>query len=248
MLYLCEIQLAIRIILKNGVSKDGTKHRPDRNLRVYLSSLLEDNNLKQLITARPDALIGIISYMKTNYTGSCTQNAQSNIILQNLFIDSCYDKTAIFSKLKFIRDINIDTCPYCNRGYIYSLSKTNKVKPEIDHFYPKTIYPFLGMSFYNLIPSCSICNGLDVKAQNDPIKKGLINPYMLLPTNFLFSYEPVSSTIISSLLDKNSIKIKLVNNISGHLKMFKLSELYNLHCDHVQELIFKSKIQYSQTY
>jgi hypothetical protein len=242
------LQVRIKNILKNGASKNSTSYKPDPNLRIYLKSLLKDENLKPLIVARPDALPAIIAYMKRNFPNSLVKDEPENIILENLFIKSCYDKTTVFSKFNFIRNINIDTCPYCNRGYIYSLSQKNKIKPEIDHFFPKTIYPFLGLSYYNLIPSCSICNGLEVKSQNDPIKRGLVNPYLVLSSDFLFSYEPLSSTIISSLLDKNSIKIKLVNNISGHLKVFKLAELYQQHADHVLELIFKSKIQYSQTY
>ena len=28
----------------------------------------------------------------------------------------------------------------------------------MDHFYPKSLYPFLALSLYNFIPSCQICN------------------------------------------------------------------------------------------
>lgn len=235
-------------ILKNGINKNSGLITADQDLKVFLRSLLNDENLKQLITARADALPGIIAYVKNFCPNAVVTDHPSNIILQNLFIKSCYDATALFSKLDFIRNINIDTCPYCNRGYIYSLSKADKIKPEIDHFYPKTIYPFLGISYYNLIPSCSLCNGLEVKGQQDPIKKGLFNPYLIQSSDFVFSYNPLSSKIISSLLDKSSIEVKLIKNIEGHLKVFKLDELYGMHGDHVLELIYKSKIKYSQTY
>ncbi|TCL67476.1 hypothetical protein EV196_10232 [Mariniflexile fucanivorans] len=48
------------------------------------------------------------------------------------------------------------------------------IKPELDHYYPKSLYPYFGVSFYNLIPSCQSCNGLGVKGENDPfsIKMG----------------------------------------------------------------------------
>lgn len=104
------------------------------------------------------------------------------------------------------------------------------------------------MSFYNLIPSCQTCNGFGAKEEKDPLEEGLINPYLLKSSDFSFTYEPVSAGIISSLLDKNSVKVKIVKNIPGHLNVFKLTELYEQHADHVVELIVKSKIKYSETY
>lgn len=242
------LQARIKKILKNGVTKNKTKYFPNNDLKAYLNYLLIDDNLKQLIIARPESMTGIISFTKSRYGGFLTKSHPSNIILYNLFVKSCYDDTTIFSKHNFIRTMDIDTCPYCNRSYIYYLSKNKEIKPEIDHFFPKSKYPFLAMSFYNLVPSCQTCNGFGAKEEKDPLIKGLINPYLLKNSDFSFTFEPVSSRIISTLLDKNSIKVKIIKNIPGHLDVFKLKELYELHSDHVVELIFKSKIKYSDTY
>ena len=242
------LQTRIKKILKNGVVKSKTKYFPNNDLKTYLNYLLIDDNLKQLIIARPESITGIISFNKSRYGGFLTKSHSSNIILNNLFVKSCYDDTKVFSKHDFIKNIDIDTCPYCNRSYIYYLSKNKEIKPEIDHFFPKSKYPFLAMSFYNLIPSCQTCNGFGAKEEKDPLIEGLINPYLLKNSDFLFTFEPVSSRIISTLLDKNSIKVKIIKNIPGHLDVFKLKELYELHSDHVVELIFKSKIKYSDTY
>lgn len=242
------LQTRIKKILKNGVVKSKTKYFPNNDLKTYLNYLLIDDNLKQLIIARPESITGIISFNKSRYGGFLTKSHSSNIILNNLFVKSCYDDTKVFSKHDFIKNIDIDTCPYCNRSYIYYLSKNKEIKPEIDHFFPKSKYPFLAMSFYNLIPSCQTCNGFGAKEEKDPLIEGLINPYLLKNSDFSFTFEPVSSRIISTLLDKNSIKVKIIKNIPGHLDVFKLKELYELHSDHVVELIFKSKIKYSDTY
>lgn len=242
------LQGRIKKILKNGVTKSKTKYFPNNDLKAYLNYLLIDDNLKQLIIARPEAITGVISFTKSRYGGFLTKSHPSNIILNNLFVKSCYDDTKVFSKYDFIRTIDIDTCPYCNRSYIYYLSKNKKIKPEIDHFFPKSKYPFLAMSFYNLIPSCQTCNGFGAKEEKDPLKEDLINPYLLKNSDFSFTFEPVSSRIISTLLDKNSVKVKIIKNIPGHLEVFKLKDLYELHSDHVVELIFKSKIKYSDTY
>ena len=64
--------------------------------------------------------------------------------------------------------LNVKVCPYCNREYtfhfIYDKMKNGeaiqkkKVLYDFDHFITKGDYPYLALSFFNLVPSCSICN------------------------------------------------------------------------------------------
>ncbi|WP_435522677.1 HNH endonuclease [Chryseobacterium indoltheticum] len=61
--------------------------------------------------------------------------------------------------------MNVRVCPYCNHNYIFTLNvaeskSENKItsKPHFDHYLPKSKYPILSLSLYNLIPSCSVCN------------------------------------------------------------------------------------------
>ncbi|MCU7618473.1 hypothetical protein NZ698_14830 [Chryseobacterium sp. PBS4-4] len=238
-------------VIKNGIRKKSGKIfvvlKPNKDLLNYLNFLLISGNLKKLITAKPDGLIKIISDLNKNYTEFLDSKSESNRILYNIFVSSCYD-TKKFSKHDFITIINLDTCPYCNRNYIYYLAKKDEIKPQIDHFFPKSKYPFFAMSFYNLIPSCQTCNGLEVKGEKDPVKLKITNPYQIMDTDFTFSYKILTSGIISSLLDKNSVKVELTSSLTGNLEVFKLKELYELHSDHVVELVFKSKIKYSDTY
>ena len=55
-------------------------------------------------------------------------------------------------------------CPYCNAETLYAFewkedTKTLKMaKSAFDHYFPRAKYPFLGLSLYNLIPSCTRCN------------------------------------------------------------------------------------------
>lgn len=59
--------------------------------------------------------------------------------------------------------IRIKVCPYCGFGEI----------SEIDHFLPKSIYPEFSVFYFNLVPSCHICNS---KKGN---KKNIcIHPYL----------------------------------------------------------------------
>lgn len=70
--------------------------------------------------------------------------------------------------------LQIDVCPYCNRQYIYTYAKDAQKKntAEIDHFRPKSKYPYLSCSLYNLIPSCHTCNS--IKHDKD---ENIIYPY-----------------------------------------------------------------------
>ena len=57
----------------------------------------------------------------------------------------------------------IKYCPYCNAETVYAFDfirdeKLRLAKSAFDHFYPRARYPFLGLSLYNLIPSCTRCN------------------------------------------------------------------------------------------
>lgn len=56
------------------------------------------------------------------------------------------------------RQLGVKVCPYCNRMYTTTLFGEEKIRPDFDHFYPKSKYPYLAVSLFNLIPSCSMCN------------------------------------------------------------------------------------------
>ena len=139
--------------------------------------------------------------------------------------------------------LDIKTCPYCNRQYTFTIEKgTKTIRPEFDHFYSKSKYPYLALSFYNLISACPICN--HVKSE-DPIDK---NPYFEgFEDNFRFQLETKNGEEFS--LDwalKNKLKIVFTNN-NRNITVFALKELYNEHVDYVQEII--NKVQaYNHSY
>lgn len=68
---------------------------------------------------------------------------------------------------KILEVLNIRVCPYCNRLYTITIpineksskeSGENAIRPEFDHYYPQSKYPFLALSLFNLIPCCHVCN------------------------------------------------------------------------------------------
>ena len=58
-----------------------------------------------------------------------------------------------------MKQIGINTCVYCNIFPAFFSPKRKEAYFPFDHYKPKSKYPFLSISFYNLNPSCSECNG-----------------------------------------------------------------------------------------
>lgn len=63
--------------------------------------------------------------------------------------------------MDILDDLNIKVCPYCNRQYVVKLDiNMGKVIGDIDHFYSQNYFALFGLSLYNFVPSCKICNSL----------------------------------------------------------------------------------------
>jgi 5-methylcytosine-specific restriction endonuclease McrA len=145
------------------------------------------------------------------------------------FYDSEWDKIQGYSRYDFVKLFKLKSCPYCNRNYIFTVdTTTDKLRPEIDHFYPKSKYPFLALSFYNLIPSCQVCN--HTKRNNDT--KFLRTPYEINNNDFQFSFKPIK-------INENEINLSLTEEFQEFDTLFKLNKLYKQHDDIVNELQVK---------
>jgi len=141
----------------------------------------------------------------------------------------------------FIKKLNIQTCPYCNRNYIFNFTKKNQQETtaQLDHFFDKSKYPYLAISIYNLIPSCNVCNQRKSSKQEN-----IFYPYEESfndSVKFKYKYNNLSDIEIKFDIKSNKEK---ANN---HIEIFNLEHLYNEHTDIVLELIQKREI-YSDTY
>lgn len=65
--------------------------------------------------------------------------------------DTVYTREIFHENFK--RDNRISVCPYCDIDTI-----VNAGNAQVEHFWPKSSYPFLAMSALNLISSCHSCN------------------------------------------------------------------------------------------
>lgn len=106
------------------------------SLRQYFEEMIE---IFGVVEENPEDKVckKIFKYGSLNYKKSC-QRESTSYWLQ--------------------RQLGVKICPYCNRMYTTTLFGEDKIRPDFDHFYPKSKYPYLSVSLFNLIPSCSMCN------------------------------------------------------------------------------------------
>lgn len=70
-------------------------------------------------------------------------------------------------------------CPYCHMHHVNFHIRAGsrlKMRPPLDHYYPRSVYPYLGTSLYNLVPSCEQCNSR-VKLACDPFRRKIPHPF-----------------------------------------------------------------------
>ena len=219
--------------------------------RVWLKKFLQ-NNIEEIITAKPDKLHSInIQFNKELKASKQDQTSVYNI-LNKIFNYDVFikDKTKTYD---FAKNIGVDCCPYCNRNYTITVigeNKTRIIRPDFDHFFPQSKYPLLALSFFNLIPSCPLCNR-SVKRDKTLVYQKFIHPYEEgFDDTLKFNYE--ISDIESGLgLDSNITITPLINNhhslkaerCKESYKVFKLGDIYNAsHKPEIVDLIRKHHI------
>lgn len=172
------------------------------------------------------------------------ENEKDDIFKELLSLHNTYTSFSSIWNKRIVDNIDTRTCLYCNREYVINFidSVESKTTAELDHFYPRSLYPFLSISFYNLIPSCKTCNS-KLKGDIDTFKNRILYPYEeSLNNNLEFKLRIDDSNFINSK-GSFSLDIKTKNSKSLNSKeLFKLKELYQEHKDIVLELIQKREI------
>lgn len=133
---------------------------------------------------------------------------------------------------KVLDSLNLSVCPYCNRQYIFSAGDGHKVSAQFDHFYNKIKYPYLALSFYNLIPCCPTCN----KAKGEEHIQ--INPYI---EDFGDNGKIQIDSLLNCILNDTNwnVKIESDDRCKTNIRAFALDELYKKHKDYAHEIVLK---------
>ena len=95
-----------------------------------------------------------------------------------------------WSAWHFIRSLHVGSCCYCNADTIFSIlldqkkpgrtvdthSKSDYKRSPLDHYIPRSRYPYLALSLYNLVPACPRCN-TNIKGAKNLSHNDHIYPY-----------------------------------------------------------------------
>jgi len=140
-------------------------------------------------------------------------------------LETCFDYDTIASKFGnlIIEQLSLTVCPYCALESIQNYSSI-KIRPDLDHFYPRSRFPFLAISLYNLIPAGSICNQ---KLKKNHTMLGHMHPY-------IDSLERDKVFRVGFIPDGNigdSLSIDIIPQPSAskdkNISLFKIKEIYN---------------------
>lgn len=231
-----------------------------------LDLLLTDDNIKKIIKGKPNELLDLWLNKFEKYKGTLIRicdnekkKTYKNVnLIYLLFNYTSFRKVSAKNKFNgflLAKKLGVECCPYCNRNYTttHATYKEKEVFPEFDHFYHKNDYPLLAVSFYNLIPSCNVCN-THFKGSKDSVKENLFHPYTELePNAFNFSFIPQNVQSLYGKKDKfelNFIINDLANkdSIESTLEFFGIKEIYEkCHSDLIKEIVNK-KLSYSDKY
>lgn len=161
------------------------------------------------------------------------------------YADFSKDREAAF---KFTNLVGVKVCPYCNIEYTYTVYRDkNKpvLRPDIDHFLPKSSHLEQQLDVMNLIPACFACNQR-LKRDKSFSRTTHIHPY----------YDDFDSIVYFSInlkelnyLNEDSFDLILkkrktantndYNRAINNIKDFCLNERYEHHKDVVIDIFSK---------
>jgi hypothetical protein len=216
----------------DGLLKKTKNKIHSSSLPSYLKKYI-DTNLKILLIGNPNQLLKINKEFYSKVKGKNKKRFNSKI--RKIFdYDSFTNKKQEYNSYSFADNLKINCCPNCNRQYSITISSKNVdgqlTRPDFDHYFPKSRYPLLSLSFYNLIPSCKICNSTFKGSKEMDLKKH-IHPYLdNIVNDFSFEYTPSSKE--PNKCEAISIKYgdsEDKERIENTFKLFKIEETYNGH-------------------
>lgn len=215
-----------------------------------LTTLIDivENHFRQLVVDRQAKEANPKATVSTLY--QCIYMAFSNY---------GYDSDS-FPAEELMNDLDLTVCPYCNRNFVKSIKvkiggagKDLFVKGQLDHFYPRSLYPYLAICKHNLVPSCSSCNGASGKHNENTRTKNVVNPYLLNDSNgikFKMIIAGKGFANMQTCAKAISIDVDCAANpdLANNEDIFHLKKIYATHTDYAAEIYYKSVLRLPNVY
>lgn len=223
------------------------------------------DNLKKIITGTPPELQDFIKeFENKNYDKFIYDKTTRKLTAFGKELKSIFNYKAFRRSKKAIwfgEILNCRSCTSCNTQFTLITSQKNgdKLLFHLDHYFPQSVYPYLSLSFYNLIPCCSSCN---MSKSNKPFSlDSHIHPY-LDGLHKIAKFKVNKTSLAKFLIDpeKNEqaieFKLNIRNQFVGDIefekkllnykKEFRIDEQYKQFKDVVAEMHLKSKFYNSK--
>lgn len=214
--------------------KDGHKAKMTALQNTYVYQTITKQIFEKYLKATPVELLRLHNQLfKTIYDGNHNINDEKQALECIFNYDSSIDQNSDFS-YAVASLMNINTCTYCNRQYILtaSTSDSHLIRPQFDHWFPKSKYLDLTLSYFNLIPSCSLCNS-SLK-HNMPMRlKKYIHPYIDKDAGFNFDFHSIGND--SDGIEHFQVDCPIIahgskrKRVRKTLDMFRIEEIYTAH-------------------
>lgn len=159
---------------------------------------------------------------------------------------------------KYVKRLGIKSCVYCNAQYAVAAKrgktgrgKVYRANYTIDHYLPKSEYPYLATSFFNLYPACSSCN--QMKSYKAPLFELYVKPTdaAILRNPFVFRLDKHSFVKYSMTGRAEDLVLKFETrkglpagtvDAAAYEDYFHVEKLYANYCDTVEEVIWKYRM------
>lgn len=183
-----------------------------------------------------------------DYQGKFSSSAENNTIKGIPIGEN--DSDGFWHRYHLIEQIGHKsrTCSYCNRVYTFIVKRhRNKtgIVPQLDHFLDKGTLPLFALSFYNLVPSCSLCNSSLKKSTKFTIAD-YTHPYQQgFGKDALFKYKALTTDAEYGHSDELVIYCKVNpqskqrKQLKNSISIFAIDKIYTEHADYVEEMICK---------
>lgn len=240
-----------------------------RPLLRLLKNTLTQQELEAILACRPENLLDKSrEYAAYRNVRLSYRNPKGRIIssqvLPLLFHYKQFRKyrRTVYNGFTLSSELGVECCPYCNRHYTSTHSTffvnngnagaEKRVFPEFDHFFCQTDHAVLGVSFYNLIPSCTICN---THYKNNRDSSSLFHPYTL-HSDETFKFQGFPRDVESLYGAGTEISLGFKYECSAQMELslrnshvfFGIKDIYDkCHGDLIRDIIYK-KLAFGRRY
>ncbi|MFV0481289.1 MAG: hypothetical protein ACK5LP_04835 [Campylobacteraceae bacterium] len=226
----------ISLVRLEAITKINERQYVKDNLERIIKAEKEDfNTIADEVSSfnKKELSLAFVGSKKKDKTKKGSSNGYEKFAKKSSKIYNAYD---------LAKKLNIHVCPYCNRNYIHTIKSIydKSARPQFDHFICKKEHPIFALSFFNLIPCCSVCNS-SIKGQSKFSFETHIHPYF---DDFNKIKKFTTSKPPLMIYNIEEFEIEFKNGVAkdsdradNFIKDFALEALYNCHKDKVLELV-----------